>query len=309
MENAFSVTFSQMLVLFSFMLIGFFLNRKKIMPENTGVILSKAENYVFMPCLILNTFITKCTVTTLREKGDLLLYSTAALFLAILLAYGLARFFSKDAYTRNVYKYALAIGNFGFMGNAVVLAVFGEAMLFDYLIFTLPLNIAVYTWGLMILIPGGGKKAPLKNLLNPVCLSLAAGILLGLLSAQTFLPAFVMSAVSAGGACMAPVAMLLTGFTIGSYDLKKILLNGKIYLVSALRLLVIPAVFLLLFKAMAAPEEVLLLTFFSFATPIGLNTIVFPAAYGGEPITGAGMALISHTLSVITIPVLFAVLL
>lgn len=308
MESTFAVTFSQMLVMFSFMLIGFFLNRKKLMPTNTGVILSKAENYLFMPCLILNTFITKCTVESLRENGTLLLYSSAALAAAILLAYLLAHFFSKDAYTKNIYKYALAIGNFGFMGNAVVLAVFGEGMLFDYLIFTLPLNIAVYTWGLMILIPGGTKKVPLKNLCNPVCLSLAAGILLGLFSAKDFLPGFIMSTVSAGSACMAPVAMLLTGFTIGSYDIKKILLNGRIYIASALRLIVIPTVFVAALKLLGAPEELLILTFFSFATPIGLNTIVFPTAYGGDPMTGASMALISHTLSVITIPLLFSVL-
>ena len=42
-----------------------------------------------------------------------------------------------------------------------------------------------------------------------------------------------------------------------------------------------------------------------FATPLGLNTIVYPAAYGGETKTGASMAMISHTLSVVTIPLMY----
>jgi predicted permease len=40
-------------------------------------------------------------------------------------------------------------------------------------------------------------------------------------------------------------------------------------------------------------------------TPLGLNSIVYPATYGGDTQTGASMASISHTLSVITIPMMY----
>ena len=39
--------------------------------------------------------------------------------------------------------------------------------------------------------------------------------------------------------------------------------------------------------------------------PLGLNTIVVPAAYGKDTSVAAGMALVSHLLSCITIPVIF----
>ena len=39
---------------------------------------------------------------------------------------------------------------------------------------------------------------------------------------------------------------------------------------------------------------------------LGLNTVVFPEAYGGEPQTGASMTMISHTLCVLSIPLLYA---
>ena len=41
--------------------------------------------------------------------------------------------------------------------------------------------------------------------------------------------------------------------------------------------------------------------------PLGLNTIVIPAAYGGDTRIGASCALISSVLAVVTIPVLFLV--
>jgi predicted permease len=55
-------------------------------------------------------------------------------------------------------------------------------------------------------------------------------------------------------------------------------------------------------------NTVLYFTFFVVATPLGMNTIVFPKAYGGNPKIGASMAMISHTLCVITIPILYALM-
>ena len=60
--------------------------------------------------------------------------------------------------------------------------------------------------------------------------------------------------------------------------------------------------------ASKADKQVLVLTLFAFGTPLGLNTVVFPAAYGGDTSIGASMAMISHTLCVATIPLMYALL-
>ena len=123
-----------------------------------------------------------------------------------------------------------------------------------------------------------------------------------------------MSAVDNAGACQGPVGMVLTGFVIGSYSLKKIIGNGKVYLASAFRLIIIPAVLILGLKLFGITtfsgfeNEVLILTLVLFATPFGLNTIIFPAAYGGETKTGASMALISSVFCLITIPLMYLLL-
>ena len=43
--------------------------------------------------------------------------------------------------------------------------------------------------------------------------------------------------------------------------------------------------------------------------PLGLNTVVIPAAYGKDTSIPAGMALVSHVLSIATIPLIIAILL
>jgi predicted permease len=114
---------------------------------------------------------------------------------------------------------------------------------------------------------------------------------------------------------MGPTAMLIAGVTVANYDLGEMFKMKKVYAATALRLIVIPSV---IFAIMFGVKELvnlafgtsidntpIILIFFAIATPLGLNTIVFPEAYGGDPETGAAMAMISHTICVITIPIMF----
>jgi len=73
------------------------------------------------------------------------------------------------------------------------------------------------------------------------------------------------------------------------------------------RLVIIPAVFVMVLKLIGINETILSLALICFATPLGMNTIVYPAAYGGDFRTGASMTMISSTLSVITIPIMYLV--
>lgn len=308
MFDVFTATLSPMLVMFLCMVVGFVLNKKKLCPDNTTTVLSKLETYVLCPALTLSTFSRYCTPESLSAHSDLILFSALLTVLAIALAYALSPLFANKGYSRNVYKYALAFANSGFMGNAIVPAILGEEALYTYMLFTLPLNIGIYTWGITILIPKGEKSNPLKNLLNPPVIAVALGMVLGLSGVSAHLPAFFTDTLSSLGGCMGPVAMVLTGFVVGNYSFKAMVSDKKIYFAALLRLFILPALFIGILKLLGASGTVMTMTLFAFATPLGLNTVVFPAAYGGNTATGASMATISHTVCVVTIPIMYALL-
>jgi predicted permease len=108
---------------------------------------------------------------------------------------------------------------------------------------------------------------------------------------------------------MSPLAMLLTGFVIGEYSIKKLLGIKRIYLASFIRLIIIPLVFVVVLRLLSVEESIVKYALCATAMPLGLNTVIFPAAYGGDTTPGASMALISHVMSVITIPIMFGILL
>lgn len=99
--------------------------------------------------------------------------------------------------------------------------------------------------------------------------------------------------------------MVLAGVVIGGYKFKDLISDKKVYAVSFLRLIVIPALMMFVLMLLGTDPEIMTLALICYATPLGLNTIVYPAAYGGDTKTGASMAMISHTLSVITLPIMY----
>lgn len=317
-----NLTMSQMLMMFILILVGYMLTKTKIIPDNADKTVAKIATYVFVPAMNFRSLLTNCTVENFAKDYKLILYGLAFILIAILISYALGGLFVRKAsgnpekeYSKNVYKYALAIANFGFLGNFLVLEMFGDEMLYKYIMFTFFPVFFVYAWGLTILIPkkenaGKGKLGFLKNMINPGVISIVAGCICGLLGLNKYLPDFLDRAlVSAGNNCMGPAGMILTGIVIGKYDIKTLWSDKKVYVATLLRLIILPALFALLTKAINGGEEMMIFVLMLFGTPFGLNTIVFPAAYGGETKTGAAMALISSILAIITMPLLYYIFL
>ncbi len=309
MFETFKATLSPMLVMFFCIVIGFILNKKKVTPDNTATVLAKLENNVLVPAGIISVFSEKCTVSALSENYLSIIYSIIPVAIAVCLAIYLSRFFSTNDYRKSIYKYALTFGNFGFMGQAIAPVIVGAGLYFNYLLYILPLYALVYTWGNAILIPHGGEKRNmLKSIMNPICISFGIGAVIGLTGIWEYAPGAVKTTVSNLGACMGPISMVLTGFVIGNFDVLKLLKKRRIYVATLLRLIVLPAFFVTLIWLLGADKDNLKLCLIAFGTPLGLNTVVYPAAYGGDTKTGASMAMISHTLCVITIPLMYALL-
>lgn len=309
MLQTFSATLSPMLVMFLCMLIGYVLNKAKIAPPNTGAVLSRLETYVLLPALIMDTFGKYCTVASIRSQSPLIFYGLLGVALSLLVGNTLCRLFSTEPYQRNIYRYGLLSANFGFLGNAIVPQILGQAALYPYMLFTLPLNAMVYGWCVQLLIPRQKSRGiSWRNMLNPTFAAMIVGIALGLSGIWQRMPGFLSSTVGSLSACMGPVAMILTGFVIGDFDFVSLLKIPKVYIAAVLRLLILPALFIGLFRLLGAESSVLIMSLFAFGTPLGLNTVVIPAAYGGDTQTGAAMAMISHLACILTIPLLYAVL-
>ena len=313
----FNPIFNQMIFLFSFIAIGLVLSKCKFLPDNAAKTISKLENMVFVHCLVMYIFIQNCNVKTLSSVWKLLVLAFVMVLMLIPISILVAKICFKENYLRKIATYGLTFSNFGFMGNAIMSAIFPD-IFFEYTIFTLPFWFMIYLWGVPVLLISSDTNEKVsfskrvKAFLNPMLVAMFIGLILGLTGWGLKLPSGILSVIKVSGDCMSPLAMLLTGITIGQTDIFVLIKKWRIYLTSAIRLLVYPLVVLLILMVLPK-NSFFTTTFFKCAIcmtsmPMGLNAIVVPAAYGKDTTDAAGLALISHLFSIGTIPLMFMLL-
>ena len=290
--------FEQVLLLLIFVAIGFTLTRVKAINGSFSQIISGIVVYVFLPCNIIKTMGTRFTVEYVSANYKTMLVSVAVLLFVIIAAHLICKPLTKDKYERYVCEYSLIISNSGYIGYALSEALSGSSL--PIMVFGLPFSLYIYTIGFSKLTK---RKLSFKELLNPIIITTLVGIVIGL--SGITLPCFIKEGIlEKGSACMAPCCMLLTGIVIAGFNIKDILLNAKVYIVSALRLVGLPllvgGVLTLLVGGDIAKSAVLYT-----ALPCGLNTVVFARLVNENSRTAAGLALVSTVASCITIPLVF----
>lgn len=307
--DIFKQALNPLLIMFTCLAIGFICKKLKVLPDNTTTVLSKLATFVIIPAVNLNANMRDFTVEYFLSNWNIFLYSLIALVVAFGMAYAIAPLFRlKDEYKKKVYTYALTFANFGYMGTPIAQMLLG-ANYINYVVFTFFMGVMTNSWGVIVLTPKKHRSGGLlKALLNVPTIALFVSIILGLTGLGNLFPEFAIQAIGKLDACYGPIAMVLTGFLIGGYQFKSMLTDVKVYIATFLRLFILPAIILVVMYFVGANYSILVCVLIAYAGPLGLNTVVFPAAFGGDPKTGAGMALISHTLCVVTIPTMYALL-
>lgn len=299
-----NVTLSQMAILFIFIAVGYAFGKLKLIPDNASKTLSKLELYILLPAYTFDTMSSNLTTDRLSKEYPLIIASLVIVIVTFGLSLVLARLFSDNPDTRAIYSYAFTIPNTGYIGYPLISAIFGEAVLLDYMVFCIPLNIFIYTVGIYMLNPRHELK--LSKLINPVLISVLIGGLVGLLNIP--IPAVVGGVITNAKNCMGPIAMLLTGMVLAKSPIKEMLSSPKMYVAALIRLIGIPAVAGLIMYLIKLDGYIATLSCCMLCLPMGLNNIVFPEAFGGDSKTGAQSCFVSNVVSLLTVPIAFAII-
>ncbi len=300
-----SVTLTQLVNMFFFMAIGYVFRKKGILDIHAGGALSRLIVNVFMPAMVVRSFAKDFTPDVFHDKIMILLLSCAVLFVTAVASVFLARMFSKDHDTQGIYMYSFTIPNLGYMGYPLIGAIFGQGALLDAMVYCLPYNVYIYTIGMAVLTKQRNKSI-LGLLANPAIIAMIVGMVLGLCRVE--LPAVVSGILDTANNCVSPCAMILTGTVFARIDVKSMFVSAKSYLASGIRLLGIPLVVLAVLKLLHVPQSWILPCVGILAMPLGLNSVIFPEAYGGDAESGAKVCFMSAILAVVTVPIVFALI-
>ena len=158
-----------------------------------------------------------------------------------------------------------------------------------------------WTYGIVII---SGKKETMNLrmvFVNPVFISMVIGIALFVL--QPTLPTVVTGTIGYIADGNTVLAMIILGYYLSKVQLRGLFADVRLYLFSALRLLVVPAVTILVFLPFPfARGEITLITLIAAATPIASSTAIFAQKFDQDYRRAVSCVCLSTILSVATLP-------
>ncbi len=289
---------------------GVVLVKTKILKTEQTHTLSKLLLYVGMPFLILKStlnvsFNGELLKVVLLSAGIGVVYT----FLWIFLSKPVTAMEKNDR-TRGVMRFCAVFTNNGFLGIPLAVAVFPDKplVLTCLIIINIITNAVMYTVGVFMISGDKSSVSVKKALVNPVLIAFVIGLILNVSGVKNYVPEIVDYAGHLGG-LVTPLSMIILGMKLGSVKILPMFTSWKTYFVSALKLVVVPAIAVAIGFALkgvfAFGEDLILGLFVSFAMPTAALATTFADCYGGDVDNAVSFTLGTTILSIAVIPLLY----
>ena len=289
---------------------GYLLVKTKILKSKESAALSKLLTYVGMPFMILlNTLNVEFTAEV--TKSIILIAVLGIVFIVatfFVSAYLVIR--GDEAKKQGMMRFCMVFANSGFLGLPLAAAVFKDQPLVTiYLsILNIITNVLMFTLG-VYLISGDKEAISLKKaLLSPVLIAFVVGIVLNLTKVAVKVPD-ILTYSRYFNNIVPPISMTILGVKMADVNMTALFKKWQTYFVSAMKLVVFPAVGLAILFAlrtfMNMSDEMILGFFIAFATPTAGLASTFSDQYDGDTENAVAFTLGTTLLSVATIPTLY----
>ncbi|MBQ6389235.1 MAG: AEC family transporter [Mogibacterium sp.] len=290
------IILKQTIVMFLYMFAGYIMFRTRKMTVAGGEDIANLLVRIVIPAVIINSFCVEYSSAKLVQLLQSAFLSALGIGIAMLIA---ALFFRNHP----VDNFGSAFSNAGFIGIPLIQAAFGDEGVFNIVAIVAMMNMMQWSYGVKVIT---GKKSAVsarRLFINPIFISIVIGLALFLTRVGAHLPVILSSALTGMSALNAPLAMLVMGSYLAQSDMKKMLTTGHLYLACAVRLLIIPAITLLIFRFIPFNKEMILAVYIALSTPMGANVAVYARLYNGDYPYACQAVTLSTLLSIITLPV------
>lgn len=279
------------IVLFIIMLIGVLLGKMKVINSESRSTISFLIINVSMPMLIVSSSNLEFNEQTKNESMWLIIMSVAAFFFSILLA--------QLIFKKAVPRCATVFSNAGYMGLPVLNSILGPKGLFLGAIFQMVFHLFTWTYGISLFTKSNKFKDSLKKMINPSLIAVAIAIVLMFTGWK--MPDTIQTVLKMMGELTTPLSMLLIGATLAQVSLKEVIRLKQIYVVTALRLLIIPAFVLLFLLFPSIPKISVYVVFVINAMPSAAITGILAMKYNNDEKLASSIVAFSTLISIITL--------
>lgn len=296
--------FSQMIVLFVVIIIGFIAAKLKFINEKTNTELSSVLVFITIPMQVISSTLKPGgTAISLKNAAIVTGLSFLIYFILIFVSMLLPFILKDEKKQTNCYRFMFIFSNVGQVGFYLIDTIFGEDYRFYAAIFILAYNCFCWTYG-VALMSGEKFKIDKEVFKRPLVIASLLAFVLFFTKVGSYCPAVVYKSLSAIGDTTPIIAMLITGSALASLPLKKVFGKWQIWVLCLIKLLVFPIVFWAVMRFFITDNIMLCILTVMVSMPVGTMATSVSYQYGGdEQVASAGIFL-STVLSVFTIPIL-----
>jgi len=296
---------SQIILMFILMLVGLMINKLGFMHAQTSTDLTNILLYVVSPCLIIKAFEQTFSADRLQMLGRVII--------AIVVIYALMIIITQFAFKqvkndnlRRIMRYGSVYSNAGFMGIPLTSSLFGATGVFYAVASLAAFNIFSWTHGISLFT---GKQSSRRDnvkqiVLNPNIIAIIAGLMIFITSFQ--LPTIANSAITYVSSINTPLSMIVIGNSLADVKLNRETLDKRLWWVLLLRNLIFPYLAIVVLQLLGISGVPLYTTVLMAACPVAGIVVLFSLKVHGNPGPAVALMSISTILSVVTIPLVFA---
>ena len=293
----------QILSLFLIMACGFLVVKLGLLKGSDSRAFSVVSIYLIVPCVIIKSFQIELT----PEVRDGFLLAVVVAVLAHVALLGISFVFKKLLGLDAVERASAIYSNAGNLIIPLVTAILGDEWVIYASAFICVQQFFLWTHAQMIL--SGQKGVDWKKLLmNMNLISIVVGLALMLLRIR--LPEILLTSINGLAGTIGPVSMIMLGMLLADADLKKIVTDRRVYLVTLLRLIVTPLIMLTILKitglAGRVPEgkTILYVSFMAMMTPAATMVTQLSQLNDNRPAFASAVNVMTTLLCIVTMPLM-----
>jgi predicted permease len=308
--NIFVIVLQSVLILLGIGVVGFWISRRGIVPENVLGLLSRLALDIALPCMVFASILVNFSPADFPGWWQLPLWW--ALFAVIILVLTLiTRFISQKA-IRGEFSLNLFFQNGLFMPLIIISGLFGVDSLYipQLYIFNIFHPVVFFSTYQLFFHKKGQEKIQWHRIFNPILIATVLAVIAQLFNGRELLPLFIQSILQIIGGMALPLIMIILGGSL-YLDFQQ---KGKFYYREIIKLCVIKnfvfplailGVLLFIRSWYSLPYGIALLFILEASVPPITGTPIMTERAGGNKSISNQFVLSSFMVSIISIPLVF----
>ena len=298
--------FKQVVIMLILVGVGAICYKLKLITKEGSSSLSNLVLYVVNPVLIVVSYQQDFSYHLLKGLGIAFVLSAVGFLIFGAFAYLLIRERHSRSYVTE--RLNAMYSNCGFMGIPLALALFGTEGVFYVTAVNTAFNLIVWTHGVYSVTNDKSHISVKKIITNPTIVATVLGFLLFLFRIE--IPELVYKPCDYIASTVTPLSMIVAGATIAQNNILKAFFNKRIYLVCAIKLIIVPMLLCFLFALLPDINNTAAMTaLMCVSCPSATIATMFAIRFDKDANYSAQMFGITTIMSVVTLPLVIGLFL